>query len=110
MTVTARPTAEARSAITSGQRKPSATRTIAKASVGVSRLASNAFLTALTVSRSTLRNANRRCGVIARLNGVAGGPLREYYLRGAADTPDEADWRTEIGWPIFPADASHAYG
>src|SRR5579863_5727329 len=32
------------------------------------------------------------------------GPLREYYLRGAGDTPDEADWRTEIGWPIFRAD------
>src|SRR5260221_14277059 len=30
------------------------------------------FLTALTVSRSTLRNANRRCGVIAWLNGVVG--------------------------------------
>ena len=37
------------------------------------------------------------------------GPLREYYLRGAADTPDEAEWRTEIGWPIFRADASPAY-
>ena len=33
-------------------------------------------------------------------------PLREYYLRGAGDTPDEAEWRTEIGWPIFRADAS----
>jgi DNA-binding transcriptional MerR regulator/effector-binding domain-containing protein len=32
------------------------------------------------------------------------GPLREYYLHGAADTPDEAEWRTEIGWPIFRAD------
>jgi len=32
------------------------------------------------------------------------GPLREYYLRGAEDTPDEAEWRTEIGWPIFRAD------
>ena len=32
------------------------------------------------------------------------GPLREYYLRGASDTPDEAEWRTEIGWPIFRAD------
>ena len=31
-----------------------------------------AFFTALTVSRLTLRNANRRCGVIGRLNGVAG--------------------------------------
>ena len=38
------------------------------------------------------------------------GPLREYYLRGAGDTPDEADWKTEIGWPIFRADASRAYG
>jgi hypothetical protein len=36
------------------------------------------------------------------------GPLREYYLRGATDTPDEAEWRTEIGWPIFRADASRA--
>jgi len=34
------------------------------------------------------------------------GPLREYYVRGAADTPDEVEWRTEIGWPIFRADAS----
>jgi effector-binding domain-containing protein len=33
------------------------------------------------------------------------GPLREYYLRGADDTSDEAEWRTEIGWPIFRADA-----
>jgi DNA-binding transcriptional MerR regulator len=34
------------------------------------------------------------------------GPLREYYLVGAADTADEADWRTEIGWPVFRADAA----
>ena len=34
------------------------------------------------------------------------GPLREYHLRGVADadTPDQAEWRTEIGWPIFRAD------
>jgi DNA-binding transcriptional MerR regulator/effector-binding domain-containing protein len=32
------------------------------------------------------------------------GPLREYYLRGIGDTADEAEWRTEIGWPIFRAD------
>ena len=32
------------------------------------------------------------------------GPLREYYLRGTGDTPDQAEWRTEIGWPIFRAD------
>ena len=29
------------------------------------------------------------------------GPLREYYVVGALDTPDESAWRTEIGWPIF---------
>jgi effector-binding domain-containing protein len=30
------------------------------------------------------------------------GPIREYYLVGSHDTPDEEQWRTEIGWPIFP--------
>jgi DNA-binding transcriptional MerR regulator len=29
------------------------------------------------------------------------GPVREYYLSGRHDTPDESAWRTEIGWPIF---------
>jgi len=29
------------------------------------------------------------------------GPMREYYVVGAHDTPDESAWRTEIGWPIF---------
>jgi DNA-binding transcriptional MerR regulator len=29
------------------------------------------------------------------------GPIREYYLVGAHETPDEDQWRTEIGWPIF---------
>jgi DNA-binding transcriptional MerR regulator len=29
------------------------------------------------------------------------GPIREYYLVGPQDTPDETAWRTEIGWPIF---------
>lgn len=29
------------------------------------------------------------------------GPIREYYLVGSHDTPDESLWRTEIGWPIF---------
>jgi DNA-binding transcriptional MerR regulator len=32
------------------------------------------------------------------------GPLREYYLRAPHDTPDPAEWETEIGWPIFRAD------
>jgi len=32
------------------------------------------------------------------------GPLREYYLSGVGEVADEAEWRTEIGWPIFRAD------
>jgi DNA-binding transcriptional MerR regulator/effector-binding domain-containing protein len=29
------------------------------------------------------------------------GPVREYYVVAAIDTPEAAKWRTEIGWPIF---------
>ena len=29
------------------------------------------------------------------------GPIREYYLVTATDTPDEAQHRTEVCWPIF---------
>jgi DNA-binding transcriptional MerR regulator/effector-binding domain-containing protein len=29
------------------------------------------------------------------------GPIREYYLTDRRSTADEAEWRTEIGWPIF---------
>ncbi len=29
------------------------------------------------------------------------GPLRETYVTFRHDTPDEARWRTEVGWPIF---------
>jgi DNA-binding transcriptional MerR regulator len=29
-------------------------------------------------------------------------PLRESYLVGPSDTSDPEEWRTEIGWPIFP--------
>jgi DNA-binding transcriptional MerR regulator/effector-binding domain-containing protein len=32
------------------------------------------------------------------------GPLREYYLIDAYQTPDPEQWRTEIGWPIFRSD------
>jgi DNA-binding transcriptional MerR regulator len=28
-------------------------------------------------------------------------PVREYYPVSRIDTPDAAQWRTEIGWPIF---------
>jgi DNA-binding transcriptional MerR regulator len=29
------------------------------------------------------------------------GPIREYYLVDRRHTPDDREWRTEIGWPIF---------
>jgi DNA-binding transcriptional MerR regulator len=29
------------------------------------------------------------------------GPIREYYVAGPHETANEAEWRTEIGWPIF---------
>jgi effector-binding domain-containing protein len=29
------------------------------------------------------------------------GPLREFYTVGSHETADQAQWRTEIGWPIF---------
>lgn len=28
-------------------------------------------------------------------------PIREHYLVSARDTPDEAEHRTEVGWPVF---------
>jgi DNA-binding transcriptional MerR regulator len=34
------------------------------------------------------------------------GPVREYYLVGWQDTPDESAWRTEIGWPVFGTGAA----
>ena len=43
--------------------------------------------------------------VLERELGVA-GPIREYYLVTAADTPDEHRHRTEICWPIFQTTAS----
>jgi DNA-binding transcriptional MerR regulator len=33
------------------------------------------------------------------------GPVREYYPVDARSTGDAAEWRTEIGWPIFHTDA-----
>jgi DNA-binding transcriptional MerR regulator len=38
---------------------------------------------------------------VARHALAVEGPIREYYLCASHDTPDEAAWRTEIGWPIF---------
>jgi DNA-binding transcriptional MerR regulator len=34
------------------------------------------------------------------------GPIREYYLVTPADTDDESQHRTEVGWPIFRTSAA----
>ncbi|QSE77696.1 MerR family transcriptional regulator [Rhodococcus koreensis] len=34
------------------------------------------------------------------------GPIREYYLVGPGDTPEETAWRTQIGWPVFATSAT----
>jgi DNA-binding transcriptional MerR regulator len=36
------------------------------------------------------------------------GPVREYYPVGARSTDDPAQWRTEIGWPIFQTETRSA--
>jgi DNA-binding transcriptional MerR regulator/effector-binding domain-containing protein len=38
--------------------------------------------------------------VAERAIGVA-GPIREYYLLTARDTPDETQHRIEVAWPVF---------
>jgi effector-binding domain-containing protein len=60
---------------------------------------------AMIVHRGPHATADRSYGALAthvaqHALGVD-GPVREYYLTGRADTPDESAWRTEIGWPIF---------
>jgi hypothetical protein len=50
-------------------------------------------------------------GSYATRHGISvDGPLREHYLRGADDTADQAEWRTEIGWPIFRAGGPRGAG
>jgi DNA-binding transcriptional MerR regulator len=43
---------------------------------------------------------------VARHALAVDGPIREYYLVGQRDTADAAQWRTEIGWPVFQTGAS----
>jgi DNA-binding transcriptional MerR regulator len=45
-------------------------------------------------------------GTYAAANGRDGaGPVRERYLVGPADTQDQAQWQTEVCWPMTPAGA-----
>jgi DNA-binding transcriptional MerR regulator len=38
---------------------------------------------------------------VARHELAVDGPIREYYVVARHDTPNEEQWRTEVGWPIF---------
>jgi DNA-binding transcriptional MerR regulator len=43
-------------------------------------------------------------GTYAGAHGRDGaGPVRERYLANPLDTPDNAEWRTEVCWPLAPA-------
>jgi len=45
-------------------------------------------------------------GTYAAANGRDGtGPVRERYLTGPFDTADQAQWRTEVCWPMAPRGA-----
>jgi DNA-binding transcriptional MerR regulator/effector-binding domain-containing protein len=44
-------------------------------------------------------------GTYAGAHGRDGaGPVRERYLADPLDTPDQSQWRTEVCWPLSPAD------
>jgi hypothetical protein len=56
----------------------------------------------------TTSRAEKRASLTTRryaaANGRDGsGPVRERYLTGPFDTADQAQWRTEVCWPMAPA-------
>jgi DNA-binding transcriptional MerR regulator len=69
---------------------------------------------AVTVHCGSLADVDRAYGALAAY--VAGhalqvdGPIREHYLVGRQNTPDESAWRTEICWPIFSTGAAARTG
>jgi effector-binding domain-containing protein len=60
---------------------------------------------AVIVHRGAHQGIDRSCGAlgdyVTRHELAVDGPIREYYVVARKDTPDEAQWRTEVGWPIF---------
>ena len=60
---------------------------------------------AITVHAGAHEGADKAYGALATYVTAHAlgldGPLREYYLVSSHHTPDQAQWRTEIGWPIF---------
>jgi DNA-binding transcriptional MerR regulator len=64
---------------------------------------------AIAVHAGSLESVDRTYAALGavvaeRAIGVQ-GPIRETYVVGADDTPDEAAHRTEIGWPVFQTTA-----
>jgi hypothetical protein len=55
----------------------------------------------LTIQHRSRPNVRRLADYVTHHELAADGPIREYYLVGPSDTPDESLWRTEVGWPIF---------
>jgi DNA-binding transcriptional MerR regulator len=65
---------------------------------------------AVLVHAGSHADIDRSYGVLAAhvAHGAlaVGGPLRECYLVGRHETTATADWRTEIGWPVFRVGAA----
>jgi effector-binding domain-containing protein len=63
---------------------------------------------AVALHRGSLADADLTYGQLATHAATreisVDGPIREQYLAGYLDTTDQAQWRTEIGWPIFRSD------
>lgn len=60
---------------------------------------------AVTVHHGAHHNIDRTYGSLATYVATHAisldGPIRETYLTGFRETPEERQWSTEIGWPIF---------
>ena len=60
---------------------------------------------AVVVHHGSHRDVDRSYGAlgayVAQNELKLDGPVREVYLVGARETSDSAQWKTEIGWPIF---------
>jgi effector-binding domain-containing protein len=71
----------------------------------VTTLVVSAAEVAITVHTGSHTDIDRAYGSLATHVAqhalAVDGPIREYYLVGQDDTPDQTAWRTEIGWPIF---------
>ena len=60
---------------------------------------------AITLHAGAHTEADRSYGALAAYVAdhalAVDGPIREYYLSSSHDTSNQAQWLTEIGWPIF---------